>query len=541
MRVTSIGHAGLYIETAAGSITCDPWFHPAFRASWFVFPRNDGLDAELMSRLTAPDFLYVSHLHGDHFDERFLAEEMNHDTVVLLADFPTGELERELRRVGFHRFVRTQDAQVTEIAPGLEIAIHVETSITDGPGGDSALVVADATARIVNQNDCRTHDLAALGAHGPVDLHALQHSGAIWYPMVYDLDPDTMAASCRAKVDSQYARALRYVETIDARAVLPSAGPPAFLDPDLFHLNVITGDEASIFPDQTGFLARLEAAGRTGLLNVPGTVIEITPDALTVTHPGSEGAARAPFDGKATQLAAYAADWAERIEAEKRSWHGATPDLVDRIARWWEPLLAAAPTLRRLVDGACLIRALPDERCEHGVDLLVDFTAGEVRVHAGEPHRYRFEIPRSLVETVVAERAVDWSNSLFLSCRFRAWRDGEFNEYLYNFFKSLSVERLHRTEAEARRRVETSALATSRDLGEDAVNDTVRIGDWVVERWCPHRRGDLSVFGELVEDPDSPEGCALVCTLHGWRFEVPSGRCLTAQDHQVRLRRAETR
>ena len=69
---------------------------------------------------------------------------------------------------------------------GLSVAIHVETSITDGPGGDSAIMVSDGVHRIVNQNDCRTHDLAALRSHGPVDLHWLQYSGAIWYPMVYE-------------------------------------------------------------------------------------------------------------------------------------------------------------------------------------------------------------------------------------------------------------------------------------------------------------------------------------------------------------------
>ena len=48
--------------------------------------------------------------------------------------------------------------------------------------------------------------------------------------------------------------------------------------------------------------------------------------------------------------------------------------------------------------------------------------------HGGEEYAFRFELPRPLVEAVVAERAVDWSNALFLSCRFRAWRAGEFNE-----------------------------------------------------------------------------------------------------------------
>jgi UDP-MurNAc hydroxylase len=57
MRLTSIGHAGLLIDTPQGSITCDPWFTPAFRGSWFVFPRNDRLDADLWHRLTHPTYL----------------------------------------------------------------------------------------------------------------------------------------------------------------------------------------------------------------------------------------------------------------------------------------------------------------------------------------------------------------------------------------------------------------------------------------------------------------------------------------------------
>ena len=48
VRITSIGHAGLHLDTAAGSILCDPWFSPAYFASWFPFPANDQLDEELM-------------------------------------------------------------------------------------------------------------------------------------------------------------------------------------------------------------------------------------------------------------------------------------------------------------------------------------------------------------------------------------------------------------------------------------------------------------------------------------------------------------
>ena len=134
--------------------------------------------------------------------------------------------------------MRTVDGEELRLG-GLTVAIHVETSITDGPGGDSALVVSDGEARIVDQNDCRTTDLDALAVHGPVDLHWLQYSGAIWYPMVYDLPDGDLHRLVGAKVDSQLARAMRYVESVEARAVVPSAGPPCFLDPDLFHLNLV--------------------------------------------------------------------------------------------------------------------------------------------------------------------------------------------------------------------------------------------------------------------------------------------------------------
>ena len=110
-----------------------------------------------------------------------------------------------MRRLGFNNIVRTVDGEELALGPNLTIAIHCETSITDGPGGDSALVISDGTGRLVNQNDCRTNDLLALRRHGPVDLHWLQYSGAIWYPMVYEETPERMRELVDAKVESQFA------------------------------------------------------------------------------------------------------------------------------------------------------------------------------------------------------------------------------------------------------------------------------------------------------------------------------------------------
>lgn len=513
MRATSIGHAGIFIETRQGTILCDPWFNPAFFGSWFVFPRNDQLPHPLRDEILHPSYLYISHLHGDHLDEKWLRENIPRHTPVLLPGFPTNELERRLRSLGFDTFVHTEDGIETDLGDGLTIAIHVETSITDGPAGDSALVVSDGVHRIVDQNDCRPSNLDALRSHGPVDQHWLQFSGAIWYPMVYEESPETMRQLIDLKVESQFSRALRYVEALDARAVVPSAGPPCFLDPDLFHLNVIDGDELSIFPDQTAFANRLAAIGRHSVTNVPGTTIECGSESAP-RHPISEDDVREIFTHKREYLRRYQNDYLPYLTELKESWAKPAPNLVGRLKAWWEPLMALAPTLCDAIGAACLLQAGDTE-------VLIDFPNRRVSAHQGEQFGFRFDIDRRLVETVVAQNAVDWSDKLFLSCRFGAWRSGAYNEYLYNFFKSLSVERMQRTEAEAVRKI-----------APPPPSDEIRIGDHIVERYCPHRRADLSVFGET-------DGTTLVCTLHGWKFDLETGKCLTADDRRLRVRRAD--
>ena len=50
---------------------------------------------------------------------------------------------------------------------------------------------------------------------------------------------------------------------------------------------------------------------------------------------------------------------------------------------------------------------------------------------------------------------------------------------------------------------------------------------WRIERWCPHRQADLSRFGEIADG-------VLTCSLHHWQFDLATGRCLTSDDRHLR-------
>ena len=116
MRVTSIGHAGFFVETRAGTILCDPWVNPAYFASWFPFPDNSELNWDAYRE---PDYLYVSHLHRDHYDPEHLRSGVSHETTVLLPDYQTKDLQNELREIGFTKFVLVPNSEPLTLDGGL--------------------------------------------------------------------------------------------------------------------------------------------------------------------------------------------------------------------------------------------------------------------------------------------------------------------------------------------------------------------------------------------------------------------------------------
>src|SRR5207245_8482405 len=96
--------------------------------------------------------------------------------------------------------------------------------------------------------------------------------------------------------------------------------------------------------------------------------------------------------------------------------------------------------------GGSIRLELTDEAGEVGESIVVDFPGKQVRPSADEKVRYRFRTGRPLVEHLLHIGEVDWVNSLFLSCRFSAARIGQYNEFVYAFFKCLSEERIQYAE-----------------------------------------------------------------------------------------------
>lgn len=506
MKITFLGHAGFVVETAEALVVADPWLSAtgAFDSAWMQLPQNHHLGPTLRTWLQETDkacFLYVSHEHRDHFDPAFLATLPTEKITVVIPRFHREAVREWMEGRRWKAIVSCADGDEVPI-PGGTIKLFVEDSVLNR---DSALLVRAEGRTFFDINDCKLHDRIApiVAAEGPVDVFAAQFSGAIWHPPSYEYDKKAYESVSRKKMFGKFESVARALEALRPRIYLASAGPAAFLDPLLQHVNF---EPVNIFPRSAkffGFLQRRLGNTATRLLEpMPGDVLDVETNAL-VAH-GRERYADEDF---VPYVKAYAERMAPLFAAREREFDEAGVDLVfDRLKAELTRKLAAL-RLRERVDTP--LYAGLAERPDRW--LHVDFAAGTVGEVAAAPpdRRYTF-VTRARDVVRVLDGKFTWEEFM-LSLRMRLSRVPDVYDPILHGFLTLEAE----------------------DLGDfcDAIlaNDArqerflVQAGGavYAVNRFCPHQGADLT--GAWVED-----GRYLVCPRHRWHFDLANeGKCVS--------------
>ena len=523
MRATSLGHAGILIETDAGLDRLRPVVRArVLRLVVRLPPQRPAAGAGPPARSSGPTTSTSPTSTPTTSTRPSSPTTSTGAATVLLPGFPTDELERTLRGLGFERFIRTR----ARPAGGARRRSDGRPSTSrrrspTAPAATRRSSSTTATVRLLNQNDCRLHDLAAAdrGRPGRPPLAAVLRapSGTRWCTT-------TRPSACGRWSTRRSRRSspgpMRYVEAVGARAVVPSAGPPCFLDPELFHLNVIDGDELSIFPDQT---VVPRAAGRRRHRHRPARhaghdLRRAPPRRVTVTHPMPDDDVDAIFERQAglpRALRGRLGAVAGRAEGDLA--HARPPTCSVAL----QGLVGAAAGLG--ADAAAGRSARTCSCARATPTILVDFPGGEVRTHAGEPYAFSFDLARAR-----------WSRRWWrhgpstgrtpCSCRAGSGPGGRGSS---TSSSTTSSSRCPPSASRGPRPRPGTGWRRHREVEE------IELGGYVMERCCPHRQADLCIFGEVGDG-------VLTCHLHGWQFDLETGRCLTADDRHLRVRPARS-
>jgi UDP-MurNAc hydroxylase len=230
MKFTILSHAGLLVEHEDIRIVCDPWLiGSCYWRSWWNFPEPD---SALIENLR-PDFIYLTHLHWDHFHGPSLQKLFDRKTPILVPLVPTRRMVEDLRWLGFDNVVEIPHGGKVQLASDFELR-----SYQFGLAVDSGAVISGGGYTLFNCNDCKFFGLPLrqiLKNHPKIDFIFRSHSSASPVPHCVE-NGEQLLPIGGADYDSaeQFARCAVYTR---ARYAIPFASNHCFLHPETKHFN----------------------------------------------------------------------------------------------------------------------------------------------------------------------------------------------------------------------------------------------------------------------------------------------------------------
>ena len=291
MKITWYNNACVRISSTSGAnILCDPWVNPgAFLGSWFQWPPlPEHFEETLLSEQC--DGIYISHLHPDHYDPKFLAKytKRNPNVPVYIAEFTHSWLKKSVIAVvdSKTKVIEIPSLGHVEIEKGFTLKVFAADTCNPSVCGsnipcqsepklrgiDSIGVFRADNITVVNANDAMGVNLIARAAAniGEADLIMGHYGGASPYPQCF---PDVInKTQAGMKVVEETCKTLvSAADAVNAKKIMPFAGQ-YILGGKLTHLNDF---RATLPLDDAADYIR-EITNREVVTVMPGGSIDLT-------------------------------------------------------------------------------------------------------------------------------------------------------------------------------------------------------------------------------------------------------------------------
>jgi UDP-MurNAc hydroxylase len=228
MRMTILSHAGLAVDSRGRQLICDPWLvGSCYWRSWWNYPP---VAPELIAKLN-PNWIYLTHIHWDHFQGASL-RLFSLDTPILIPFDRYTRIQDDLRRIGFRHIIELRHGRRHRLGDDLAM-----TSYQFSPFTDSALVIEVEGVTILNANDAKLMGSPLqqiLDRHPAIDFALRSHSSANSRLTYHCLDQP------EAPVDDNESYALSFCAFMDRvrpRYAIPFASNHCHLHKDSWEFN----------------------------------------------------------------------------------------------------------------------------------------------------------------------------------------------------------------------------------------------------------------------------------------------------------------
>lgn len=368
MKFTILSHAGMLVESNGISLMTDPWIlGSCYWRSWWNYPKP----AAFASRLEKLNFIYITHMHWDHFHGPSL-RKLPKDATVLVPKTHFRRMVKDLKDCDRERVIELPHGEPLQLAPGL-----VVTSYQYGLATDSALMISDGETVLADLNDCKISGLPlrqVLSRYPKVDFMFRSHSSASPFP--HCIRTEDASDSTYAEVDRYTGEFIAMAELVQPKHAIPFASNHCFL-----HRETVTYNATVQTP--LDVKAKFDDAprGRTQCtIMVPGDSWD--------SEKGFHLQQQDYFENREHYLAEYQREMEPVLQKQYRLEDGV--ELSFRaFQKYFQKFMGAVPGILRMVSRPVVVFSFLNIPDRHWV---VDFKRNAVEEVKGLPPEHAFRI-----------------------------------------------------------------------------------------------------------------------------------------------------
>jgi len=198
MKITHYCNSFISVDFPNSKIACDPWMGTTRDNAWISYPIND---ESVLDKIN-PNYIYISHLHPDHFDPKALKKFHNKDSKIIIKKFSDGRLKKRINNLGYKNILECNPWEEYVINKDFSVVIVPQmSSNTDSLPEDinydldtSILIISKSNSKIFynnvdnptsNEDMKKLNDFAVKKLNGKINVACLPVGAASEYPQCF--------------------------------------------------------------------------------------------------------------------------------------------------------------------------------------------------------------------------------------------------------------------------------------------------------------------------------------------------------------------
>jgi len=149
MKITHFANSFLNINVEKSNLLCDPWIGTTKENAWISDPIHFN-GARIVNKIN-PNFIYISHLHCDHFDPKLLKKITNKNVPIIIKKFKIPVLKNRIKKLGFKKIFEIKEWTVKKLNKDISVVI-VPQITNNNEGIDSSIDYDLDTSIIIKSN-----------------------------------------------------------------------------------------------------------------------------------------------------------------------------------------------------------------------------------------------------------------------------------------------------------------------------------------------------------------------------------------------------